>query len=101
MAVTKPYVSTRKRVKAAAEAKDAPKKLGRPVGSKNKPKTDKAVDWEALAKKLQRALAKQIQETEELEWQIRIYRDTIDEQEVVIANLEDRSWLSRLFNLKG
>lgn len=101
MAVTKtPYVSTRKRVKAAAEEKAvAPKKRGRPAGSKNK--VQKPVDWESLAKKLQRALAKEMQKNDELEWSIRIYRETIDEQEAVIEQLENRPWLSRIFNLKG
>lgn len=98
MAVTKTqtgYVSTRKRVKAAAEA--APKKRGRPVGSKTK----KPVDWEALAKKLQRALAAEIKKNDELEWGINVYRQTLDSQLEVIDQLENRGWLSRLFNLKG
>jgi hypothetical protein len=101
MAVTKEYVSTRKRVKAAAVAKDAPAKRGRPAGSKNKPKTDKPVDWEALAKKLQRALAKQIKDNERMEWQVSVYRQTIESQLQQFDELENRSWLSRLFNLKG
>lgn len=82
------YVSTRKRVKAAAEA--APKKRGRPVGSKTK----KPVDWEALAKKLQRALAAEIKHNDGLEYEISVLREHI-------YNLENRSWLSRMFNLKG
>ena len=90
MAVT--YVSTRKRVKAAAaEVKPAPKKRGRPVGSKTKPKT---VDWEALAKKLQRALAAEIKHGDAMEYEVSVLREHIH-------NLENRSWLSRTFNLMG
>lgn len=92
MAVT--YTSTRKRVKETAVAKPAPKKAGRPLGSKNKPKVDKPVDWEDLAKKLQKALMKEMKKNEELEWQVKWYSDYLNE-------LENRSWLSRLFNLKG
>ena len=101
MAVTKTYTSTRKRVKEAAVTKPAPKKPGRPLGSKNKPKTDKPVDWEGLARKLQKALMKEMKKNEDLEWAVGIYRKQIDEQEAVIEQLENRSWLSRLFNLKG
>ena len=101
MAVTKTYTSTRKRVKEAAAPKPAPKKPGRPLGSTNKPKTDKHVDWEGLARKLQKALMKEMKKNEELEWAVGIYRKQIDEQEAVIEQLENRSWLSRLFNLKG
>ena len=79
----------------------AAKKRGRPVGSKNKPKTAAPVDWEGLAKKLQKALMKEMKKNEELEWAVGIYRKQIDEQEAVIEQLENRSWLSRLFNLKG
>lgn len=59
------------------------KKIGRPAGSKNKPKAVKLlelqvkdgkkkanlnkVDWEALAKNLQQALAKEMKENEMLE----------------------------------
>lgn len=66
--------------KPAVIAKTAAKKRGRPVGSKNKPKTvssegwvpstpfpnDKqlATDWEKLAKRLQEALAAQIKEAD-------------------------------------
>ena len=95
MAVTKPYVSTRKRVKAAAEEKKPlPKKRGRPAGVKNKPKLDKPVDWEALAKKLQRALASEMKFNDGLEYEISVLREHIH-------NLENRGWLSRMFNLKG
>lgn len=88
MAVT--YVSTRKRVKAAAaEVKPAPKKRGRPAGS-----TTKTVDWEALAKKLQRALAAEIKHGDAMEYEVSVLREHIE-------NLENRGWLSRLFNLKG
>ena len=96
----------------------AAKKLGRPVGSKNKPKNPmvadvidaqkkqlqyqkQAIDWESLAKKLQKALMKEMKKNEDLEWAFGIYRKQIDEQEAVIEQLENRSWLSRLFNLKG
>ena len=99
MAVT--YVSTRKRVKAAAaEAKPAPKKRGRPVGSKTKDplikayESSKSVDWEALAKKLQRALAAEIKHGDAMEYEVSVLREHIH-------NLENRSWLSRTFNLKG
>ena len=49
--------------KATVVAKTATRKRGRPVGSKNKPKT-KPVDWEKLCKQLQGALAAQIKETD-------------------------------------
>lgn len=105
MAVTKPYVSTRKRVKAAAEAKKplspvVAKKRGRPVGSKTKDplvkayESSKHVDWEALAKKLQRALAAEIKHGDAMEYEVSVLREHIH-------NLENRSWLSRTFNLKG
>lgn len=77
-----------------AVANSTPAKRGRPVGSKNKPKVDKPVDWEALAKKLQKALMKEMKKNDELEWQVKWYEDYLNE-------LENRSWLSRLFNLKG
>ena len=92
MAVT--YTSTRKRVKETAVAKPAPKKAGRPLGSKNKPKVDKPVDWEGLAKKLQKALMKEMKLTDELKWQVNFYENYFNE-------MENRSWFSRLFNLKG
>lgn len=101
MAVNTTYVSTRKRVKEAAVAKTAPAKRGRPIGSKNKPKTDKPVDWEVLAKKLQKALMKEMKKNDELEWRMEIYRGQLDSQLEIIEQLENRSWLSRLFNLKG
>ena len=44
---------------------------------------------------------KEMKKNEELEWAVGIYRKQIDEQEAVIEQLENRSWLSRLFNLKG
>jgi hypothetical protein len=54
--------------KTALVAKTAPKKRGRPVGSKNKPtpfnKTPFEVDWEKLAKQLQVALAAEIKEND-------------------------------------
>jgi thiamine kinase-like enzyme len=51
--------------KPAVVAKTAPKKRGRPVGSKNKTSTQqKPVDWEKLAKQLQQALATQIREAD-------------------------------------
>ena len=101
MAVTKPYVSTRKLVKEPAVVKPAPKKVGRPLGSKNKPKDDKPVDWESFAKKLQKALMKEMKKNDELEWAVEIYRKQLDEQAAVIEQLENRSWPSRTFNLKG
>lgn len=51
--------------KPAVVAKTAPKKRGRPAGSKNK-QTD-VVDWEKLAKQLQEALAAEMKENEALE----------------------------------
>lgn len=94
---TKTYTSTRKRVKAAAEAKPAPKKRGLPAGSKTKDPLIKAyeqrpVDWEALAKKLQRALAAQIKETQALE-------ELVESHQRRIFAMENQSWLSRLLNL--
>jgi hypothetical protein len=47
----------------------------------------KPIDWEVLAKKLQYALAAQMNECQALT--------------IRIQELENRSWLSRLFNLKG
>lgn len=67
------------------------KKRGRPVGSVNKPKT---VNWEQLAKKLQRALAAEIKHGDAMEYEVSVLREHIH-------NLENRSWLSRTFNLKG
>ena len=52
------------------------------------------VDWEALAKKLQKALTAQINECKYLERIIESHQERIVE-------LENKSWLSRLFNLKG
>ena len=51
-------------------------------------------DWEGLAKKLQRALAAQLNENKELELLVESHQQRIYE-------LESKSWLSRLFNLKG
>jgi hypothetical protein len=56
--------------KATVVAKKATKKRGRPAGSKNKvafqaPKDP--VDWEALAKKLQKALALEMKTVEGME----------------------------------
>ena len=73
-----------------------PKKRGRPLGSTNKP-----VNWEALAKKLQRALAAEINRNDELSWQVETYKDLMDNLHEQIYKLENRSWLSRTFNLKG
>jgi hypothetical protein len=51
--------------KAAVVAKTAPKKRGRPVGSKNKTSAQqKPVDWEKLAKQLQQALAAEMRESD-------------------------------------
>ena len=54
--------------KPAVIAKTAPKKRGRPVGSKNKipfPAPEKPVDWETLAKRLQEALAAEMRECDQ------------------------------------
>ena len=53
-----------------------------------------AVDWETLAKKLQKALTAQINECKYLERIIESHQERI-------IKLENKSWLSRLFNLKG
>ena len=67
--------------KPAVIAKTAPKKRGRPVGSKNKSKTEvtvnsvsstgwvppQPVDWERLAKRLQEALAIEMKTVEGME----------------------------------
>ena len=51
--------------KPAVVAKTAPKKRGRPVGSKNKTVAlQKPVDWERLAKQLQEALAAEMRESD-------------------------------------
>ena len=42
-----------------------------------------------------------MEKNEELEWGMQIYRGQLDAQLKVIEQLENRSWLSRLFNLKG
>jgi hypothetical protein len=52
--------------KAAVVAKTAPKKRGRPFGSKNKTVTpQKPIDWEKLAKQLQQALATEMRESDQ------------------------------------
>lgn len=81
MAVTK-IDSKKIPVKAPA------KKRGRPAGSTAKP-----VNWEQLAKKLQRALAAEIKHGDAMEYEVSVLREHIE-------NLENRGWLSRLFNLK-
>lgn len=60
--------------KPAIITKTAPKKRGRPAGSKNKQTMSstgwvppKPVDWEKLAKQLQEALASEMKENEALE----------------------------------
>lgn len=63
--------------KPAVVAKTAPKKRGRPVGSKGKPKTTslssegwvppKSINWEKLAKQLQEALSKEMKANESLQ----------------------------------
>ena len=64
--------------KPAVVAKTA-KKRGRPVGSKNKPRSEgveqwyadtKKINWEALAKQLQAALASQIRDNDVLEQEL-------------------------------
>jgi hypothetical protein len=54
----------------------------------------KPIDWESLARKLQRALIEQINECKHLERMIESHQQTI-------FDMENRSWFSRLFNLKG
>ena len=65
--------------KPAVVAKTAPKKRGRPAGIKNKPPSEgveqwyadpKKVNWEALAKQLQVALASQIKDNDVLEQEL-------------------------------
>jgi hypothetical protein len=51
--------------KPAVVAKTAPKKRGRPAGSKAKPKLQ-PVDWEKLCKRLQEALASEMREADAL-----------------------------------
>jgi hypothetical protein len=56
--------------KATVVAKVATKKRGRPAGSKNKvpfPAPKDPVDWEVLAKKLQKALALEMKTVEGME----------------------------------
>ena len=62
--------------KPAVVAKTAPKKRGRPVGSKNQSTAGKelaalggktSIDWEKLAKQLQEALASEMKTNEHLE----------------------------------
>jgi hypothetical protein len=87
------------------------KKRGRPVGSKNKPKTkvvkrsqiltfekqlaawdkkDNAVNYKELCEKLQEALAKSYVEAEQLERQIAVLQNEISARDVVIRYLESR-----------
>jgi hypothetical protein len=87
------------------------KKRGRPVGSKNKPKTkvvkrspiltfekqlaawdkkDNAVNYKELCEKLQEALAKSYVEAEQLERQIAVLQTEINARDVVIRYLESR-----------
>ena len=63
--------------KPAVVAKTAPKKRGRPLGSKAKPKavndfplksaTQKPIDWKLLCNRLQEALAKEMRQNDILE----------------------------------
>ena len=87
------------------------KKRGRPVGSKNKPKTkvikrstvltfekqleawekkENAVNYKELSEKLQEALAKSYVEAEQLERQIAVLQTEISARDVVIRYLESR-----------
>lgn len=92
--------------KPAVVVKTAPKKRGRPVGSKNKLKFDgqarvKAaaalaalggkdkVDWETLAKRLQGALAIEMKTTESLE-------NLFEEFKAKVVIAERMSFLGRL-----
>ena len=52
------------------------------------------VDWEALAKKLQKALTAQINECKYLERIIESHQERI-------IQMENLTWFQRLFNLKG
>lgn len=65
------------------------------------PDTKASIDWETLAKKLQKALAAEMKKNEELQWGVNVYRQTLDSQLETIEKLENRSWFSRIFNLKG
>ena len=53
-----------------------------------------SVDWEALAKKLQKALTAQINECKYLERIIESHQERI-------IQMENLTWFQRLFNLKG
>ena len=55
---------------------------------------EKFADWEGLARKLQKALIAQLNENKDLERLVESHQKRIYE-------LESKSWLSRLFNLKG
>ena len=73
--------------KPAVVAKTAPKKRGRPVGSKSKPKSfdDKPffVDWQKLSQQLQVALAAEMKDN--------------DEQQAVIDNMFAEALRTRTF----
>jgi len=73
--------------KPAVVAKTAPKKRGRPVGSKSKPKSfdDKplSVDWQKLSQRLQVALAAEMKDN--------------DEQQAVIDNMFAEALRTRTF----
>ena len=102
----KHYRKMRDSMDAEAFAKWVRTVTGKPRGKGNDPmvvavenarkKRDEkpSVDWEALAKKLQKALTAEINENLQLQHLIEIHQERI-------YKLENKSWLSRLFNLKG
>jgi hypothetical protein len=75
-----------KPTKPAVVAKTAPKKRGRPAGSKSKPKPID-VDWEKLAKQLQVALAAEMKDNED-------QQDVIDN--MFAEALRNRTFYERL-----
>ena len=65
----------------------APKRRGRPAGVKN---LTASVNWQALAKKLDRELKEQIKDNKGLEWQIEFYRGAW-------TSLRELSFFERVF----
>ena len=62
--------------------------MGRPKGSTNKKDTAQKVNWEVLAKQLQQALAKEIQENDGLKKEVERLRISVIKMGGVIEFLE-------------
>ena len=74
--------------------------MGRPAGSKNKPKEVYAkVNWEKLAKDLQAGLSKEIKENQALYQTVAAKETLILQQAAIIQYLEGKLW--NIFNSKA